>query len=125
MPPSLKTATRRMLNVAKPDWGLKRTCQSCGVRFYDMGKSPIACPKCGAEFDAEALLKTRRSKAPAPRPVPVVVVPEEVEPVEEVAVEEDAAEEKEDAVIEDTSELGEDDEDVAEVIDKVGEEEER
>lgn len=111
--------------MAKPDWGLKRTCQSCGARFYDMGKSPIACPKCGAEFDAEALLKTRRGKASTPRPVPVVVAPEEIEPAEGVAVGDDAAEEKEDAVIEDTSELGEDDEDVADVIDNVGEEDER
>ena len=111
--------------MAKPDWGLKRTCQSCGARFYDMGRSPIACPKCGAEFDAEALLKTRRTKAPTPRPAPVAVVPEEVEPAEDVVVEEEAAEEKEDAVIEDTSELGEDDEDVADVIDNVGEEDER
>ena len=125
MPASPKTATRRVLNVAKPDWGLKRTCQSCGARFYDMGKSPIACPKCGAQFDADALLKTRRTKAPTPRPVPVVVAPEEIEPAEEVAVEDDAAEEKDDAVIEDTSELGEDDEDVADVIDNVGEEDER
>ena len=111
--------------MAKPDWGLKRTCQSCGARFYDMGRSPIACPKCGAEFDAEALLKTRRNKAPATRPAPVAVVPEEIEPAEDAAAEEAAAEEKEDAVIEDTSELGEDDEDVADVIDNVGEEDVR
>ncbi|WP_339852442.1 FYDLN acid domain-containing protein, partial [uncultured Nisaea sp.] len=32
--------------MAKPEWGIKRTCQSCGARFYDLMKSPIVCPKC-------------------------------------------------------------------------------
>ncbi|MEL6287736.1 MAG: TIGR02300 family protein [Pseudomonadota bacterium] len=30
--------------------GTKRTCQSCGARFYDLANSPIMCPMCGAEF---------------------------------------------------------------------------
>jgi uncharacterized protein (TIGR02300 family) len=113
--------------VAKPQWGLKRTCQSCGARFYDLGRAPIACPKCGAAFDAEVMQKSRRVKAvAAPRaPVPVAVEPEEAPAIEEAAVgeEAEATEEKEEAVIEDTSELGEDEEDVAEVVDKVDDEE--
>ena len=113
--------------VTKPNWGLKRTCQACGSRFYDLAKDPIICPKCGAEFDPEAVLKTKRAKAApaAPRPVvPAPVEADEMEPIEEEAVEADAAEDKEDeAVMEDTSELGEDDEDVAEVVDKVDDEE--
>jgi predicted nucleic acid-binding Zn-ribbon protein len=28
--------------------GTKLTCSSCGVRFFDLGKKPAACPKCGA-----------------------------------------------------------------------------
>jgi uncharacterized protein (TIGR02300 family) len=114
--------------VAKTEWGLKRICQSCGARFYDLGKSPIACPKCGTEFDPEAILKSRRGKtqavaerAPAPAPEPEA---EEVEAAdEEVAAEE--GEEEEEAVMEDTSELGEDNDDVAEVIENVNDEEER
>ncbi len=113
--------------MAKAQWGLKRTCQSCGVRFYDLGRAPIVCPKCGAAFDAEVTQKSRRVKAvAAPRPpVPVAVEPEEVPAIEEAVVgeEAEAAGEKEEAVIEDTSELGEDEEDVAEVIDKVDDEE--
>jgi uncharacterized protein (TIGR02300 family) len=110
--------------VAKPNWGLKRMCQSCGARFYDLGKDPILCPKCGTEFDPEAVLKTKRASAKAvaapPRPAPV---PEaEIEPIEEEVVE-GAEEKEEEEVIEDTSELGEDDEDVAEVVDKVDDEE--
>jgi len=51
--------------VAKPEWGVKRVCQSCAAKFYDLRRSPITCPKCGASFDPEALLKSRRSR-PAP-----------------------------------------------------------
>ncbi len=116
--------------VAKQNWGLKRTCQSCGARFYDLEKSPIVCPKCQAEFDPEAIMKTKRTKAvaPAPRPVaaPAPAEPsEELEPIEEEVVEAEAeGDEKEDeGVMEDTSELGEDDEDVAEVVDNVDDEE--
>ncbi len=55
--------------MAKPEWGIKRTCQSCGARFYDLMKSPIVCPKCETEYDPEAVLKSRRA-----RPVPVADV---------------------------------------------------
>ncbi len=48
--------------MAKPEWGVKRLCQSCATKFYDLGRSPIACPQCGARFDPEALLKSRRSR---------------------------------------------------------------
>lgn len=107
--------------MAKAEWGLKRTCQSCGARFYDLSKSPITCPKCEAEYDPEVLLKSRRGKAAAPAPKPVAVVAEEPEAPEAEAAE--GEEEEEDAVIEDTSELGEDEEDVAEVIENVEDEE--
>ena len=30
--------------------GTKRTCQSCDERFYDLEKSPILCPHCGAKY---------------------------------------------------------------------------
>ena len=116
--------------VAKQNWGLKRTCQSCGARFYDLEKSPIHCPKCGTEFDPEAIMKTKRTKAvaPAPRPVPAPAPVEaetgdELEPIEEETVEAEADEKEDEGVMEDTSELGEDDEDVAEVVDNVDEEE--
>ncbi len=53
------------VRVAKPEWGVKRLCQSCATKFYDLGRSPIACPQCGARFDPEALLKSRRSRPTA------------------------------------------------------------
>ncbi|RVT97154.1 TIGR02300 family protein [Rhodovarius crocodyli] len=39
--------------MAKPELGLKRTCVSCGAKFYDLTKQPAVCPKCGTEQPAE------------------------------------------------------------------------
>jgi uncharacterized protein (TIGR02300 family) len=119
--------------LAKPEWGLKRTCQHCGTRFYDMGSDAPACPKCGTKFDPDAVLKTKRTTkavaekpAPAPKAKPKPKIEEEE--LETAADEEltdgGEAEGEEEEVIEDTSELGEDDEDVADVIENVDEDEE-
>jgi len=127
--------------VARPEWGVKRTCPNCGTRYYDMRKEPPICPSCQTPFDPEALLKSRRAR-PAPvddvkKPVAAVDDGIEVEveddevvpdtPDEEGAagaIEADAEEGHEDDLIEDTSELGEDDMD--EVVDAPhGEDEER
>jgi uncharacterized protein (TIGR02300 family) len=118
--------------VAKPAWGLKRTCQSCGARFYDLQRDPIICPKCATVYDPEAVQRTRRSRGAtaAAKPAPRAPVPELVEAGEpvgpeieeagiEIAEEEGEAEE----VIEDTEDLPEDDNDVAEVIESVNDEE--
>jgi len=51
--------------VVKANWGSKRTCQSCGARFYDLNKSPIKCPKCGREHDREDFVKVRRGRGAA------------------------------------------------------------
>jgi uncharacterized protein (TIGR02300 family) len=34
-------------SVARPELGSKHQCQSCGTRFFDLNRSPVACPKCG------------------------------------------------------------------------------
>ena len=49
--------------MAKPEWGIKRNCQACGKKFYDLSKSPIICPYCGAELDPNYHLKTRKPKS--------------------------------------------------------------
>jgi uncharacterized protein (TIGR02300 family) len=113
--------------VVKAAWGTKRNCQSCGAHFYDLHKNPIACPKCGAIYDPEAIAKSRRGRSSAekaaqrmaPRPAPVAAEVADPE-LEEIAA--DGDEEEED-VIEDTSELGEDD-DVSDVIEKTDEDKE-
>jgi len=51
--------------LAKPEWGLKRTCLSCGARFYDMQRNPIVCPTCETEFDPLALVRPRRARVAA------------------------------------------------------------
>ena len=87
--------------MVKPEWGTKRICHSCGTRFYDLLHDPIVCPSCGAEFEPEALLITRRSRA---------VTSEREEPVKQAPVrapEADAAEEEVEVVQEEPAEEGE------------------
>ena len=124
--------------MAKPEWGAKRICPSCGARYYDLMKplGEIACPKCGTQFDPEAFLKTRRARvvavpekevaAPVPEEAEVETEGEEAGPAEEgEAATEGESEEEEEELIEDASELGEDEDDMAEVIENVEDEEER
>ena len=49
--------------MAKADLGLKRTCLSCGMRYYDFNRTPIVCPGCQTEFDPEAVIRSRRGRA--------------------------------------------------------------
>ena len=50
--------------MAKAKLGTKRSCTSCGLRYYDLNKNPITCPSCNAEFDFDLLLKTLKSRQP-------------------------------------------------------------
>ena len=38
--------------MIKPEWGTKRLCKKCSTNFYDLGRSPIVCPKCQTSFEA-------------------------------------------------------------------------
>jgi len=121
--------------VSKPEWGTKRICQNCGTKFYDLQREHIVCPKCSTEFDPEAFLKTRRSRTavtPDKEAAPTVAAQPGVEAEDETLEDEDeaavagvAGEEEDEDMIEDASELGEDEDDMAEVIENVDEEEER
>jgi len=129
--------------VAKPEWGTKRFCQNCGARFYDMRRDPPTCPKCGTPFTPRAVVRPRRgtpvtavSKTPAAAAVveddlvPGVEIPafedDVIEEVEDEGLDDADAESEplkadaeEDALLEDASELGEDDDDMSEVMDHV------
>lgn len=113
--------------MAKPEWGTKRTCLSCGAKFYDLMRSPILCPACGAEFDVEAAGRARRARTagrPGPSEPQVVAPVEAEELVEEGVAELDELEaepeleeaeevleettEDEDVILEDAGDLGED-----------------
>jgi len=123
--------------LVKPEWGTKRLCLECGAKFYDMLRDPITCPACETVLKPEAPPKSRRASAakakakPAPAPAPVEVE----KPPPEAATEEvttatgngdDPAAEIADVavddtggqqdVIEDATELGEDEDDMAEVL---------
>ena len=46
--------------MSNPEWGIKRVCPSCSIKYYDFNKKPIICPKCEFEFDSDLLLKRRK-----------------------------------------------------------------
>ncbi|MBB6253489.1 TIGR02300 family protein [Nitrospirillum iridis] len=133
--------------MAKPEWGTKRICPNCGTRYYDMRKNPPTCPSCSTVFDPEALLKSRRARPiladDTKKPVLDVGASDEVEDEEkEEALEEaevdlevddlegaetaDAVpgEDDEDVLLEDAEELGDED-DMGEVVDVEGGDEDR
>jgi len=103
--------------VAKPEWGAKRICQSCSAPFYDLRRESIICPKCGATFDPEAVLKSRRTRGAeevvAEKPKPKVEVAD-VDLDADADEEEVVADDEDDEILEDASDLGDDD--VADVI---------
>lgn len=120
--------------MAKPEWGQKRTCNSCGCRFYDMSRSPITCPKCGSTVEPDMPFKVRRgsaAQAEAKAAAPAMAGAVDLESDDLVAIEEedeaiesddDSADEDESGLIEDASDLGEDDDDMAEVMEHLDEE---
>jgi uncharacterized protein (TIGR02300 family) len=113
----------RRRTVAKPVWGIKRTCLSCGARFYDLTKTPIVCPSCEAVFDPEAVLRPRRSRAApepvAPKPVPAAkVADDDDDDLGIVDDDVDLDDDEDDDALEDTSDLEDEDPDVPGVTKK-------
>ena len=49
--------------MSKSEWGIKRVCPSCSIKYYDFNKSPIICPKCEFVFDPDLLLKSRKGRS--------------------------------------------------------------
>ena len=110
--------------MVEPEWGTKRLCRNYGARFYDLARSEIACPKCGAPYDPAAPAGARRSmfgetETSSAKKSPDPAVATSSPPIGiEKAKDSDAVDgddEKSDAedIIEDASELGEDEDDVA------------
>lgn len=72
--------------MPKEEWGVKRICPSCAVRFYDLQRDPMTCPSCDAEFSLESLTapkgraaRAEKAKSPVAEPAaPVVDDAEEV-----------------------------------------------
>jgi hypothetical protein len=88
-----------------PELGKKYECAECGTKFYDLGKAEPICPKCGT--NQRGLQEPPKTAAPAPRPRPVAapVAPPVEEPEEDLP-----------------ADIGDEDEEILEVV--PGEEEE-
>ena len=97
--------------MSKPARGTKRVCQSCGARFYDLGRSPIVCPVCQAVYQVAPPTTRRAERQPPPevRPKPEPEIePVAVEGPETISLEE-VDEAVDEAVIEaEIADLGED-----------------
>ncbi len=129
--------------MAKLTWGTKLTCPNCGARFYDLRRPSVACPKCESPYSGKINVKPKRTRVPAEavkqvKEAVVIAAAAAAEPNRELGAStevenkefndkdleaigdvEDAETGKGEGLIEDPSELGEDDDDVAAVIDNV------
>ncbi|MCF6273138.1 MAG: TIGR02300 family protein [Rhodobacteraceae bacterium] len=61
--------------MPKEEWGVKRACPKCAVRFYDLQTDPMTCPACGAEFSVESLLDTGKSRVAATKQAKAAAAP--------------------------------------------------
>jgi uncharacterized protein (TIGR02300 family) len=80
--------------VSKPEWGAKHTCQSCGAKFYDLLRSPIVCPRCDTEVNADTPQRNRRArptpaKAAAATAAVEAASPDELDDLDETEDQED------------------------------------
>ena len=81
--------------MAKAELGTKRECPSCGTRYYDLGKEPPVCPRCGTEFTVATQKAGYQAPPPPverakPKPAPAAA---EAEEGEEVPLDNEEAEE--------------------------------
>ena len=101
--------------------GTKRSCQSCGGRFYDLNHSPITCPMCEAGYtiaSSPAALAAFLAEEKAAKKVKKPVFAEEAEAVSmipavegeealtDVEAEETVAAEADETFLEDEEEEG-------------------
>jgi len=93
--------------VTKQDWGTKRVCLSCATKFYDFARTPIVCPKCETTFDPDVLLKSRRNRPAAAKPVKAVT-----KPPKRVDLDDDSDDEEDIDLGDDVADIDDDDEDV-------------
>ncbi len=119
--------------MVKLEWGAKHLCTSCGGKFYDLQRNPIVCPKCRTVHTPEESLKARSerpavreagARAPAEAKGPTAAAEDEepkiaaADKAEEAGPEDETlkADKGEDPV-EDASELSEQENEVAQVVD--------
>ena len=47
--------------VDKAKFGQKHICPNCGIKFYDMNRSPVVCPNCGYNLDEPQVEESEES----------------------------------------------------------------
>lgn len=104
--------------MAKPEWGTKRSCDSCGAKFYDFHRDPIICPKCGTKVTLTTATRPKRSRSARPETA-VEEKPPAASEDDKVAAEIDDIEESDDVDgdVDDDTLLDDDDEFEGEIID--------
>lgn len=66
------------------DRGTKHRCPNCGAAYYDLGRSPIICPKCQTLFVETPRVPVRAGgRARVEPPVPLAEPADETTPFEE------------------------------------------
>ena len=95
--------------MAKPDWGEKHLCTSCGARFYDMKRTPVSCPACGAKPKVSTSINADRGTQTRPKSDATDTTTADTEnPKVDDGMDED--------IPDDTAEIEEEEENVAEVL---------
>ncbi|MCW9035479.1 MAG: FYDLN acid domain-containing protein [Rhodospirillales bacterium] len=118
--------------MAKPELGKKHVCHSCGAHYYDLNAEKVKCPKCG-----KAPKKSKVAEVIASEVVEEIVTEtssvveldangNEVVSLEDLVdddLEDDDLDEddEENGLIADASDLGEDDDDLSEVMEHIDE----
>ena len=103
--------------MSEPEWGIKRVCPSCSIKYYDFNKSPIICPKCEFEFDPDLLLKSRKGRSIATK-TEVNEVSSDVQKEEETLENDVNSIENEEVILEIDDETDVQDNDIDNNIDK-------
>ncbi len=105
--------------MANPEWGKKRTCPTCDTRFYDFNAEEVKCPKCGHVINPNEVWRKNAVKQVAKKGKKSEAGIDEIDDIfqtEEDAGFDDVAKDEELNILEDASDLSDDENDVAEVI---------
>lgn len=103
--------------MAKPEWGAKRSCDSCGAKFYDFHRDPIICPKCDTKLVVASATRPKRNRTARPETA-AAETPAPASDEDKVAAEIEDIDEGDDVESDDDSLLDDDDDDFeGEIID--------
>ena len=105
--------------MADPEWGKKRKCQNCNIKYYDLQKEPATCPKCGTVYRLETTQRGRRSRQniDVPKPIPITKTASDETDLNVQELKENSVDDDE-TLPDDANELGGED-DVSNVMDSV------